>query len=341
MARRRARCRPRHRGAARAPAVEGRAAHRDRPADRRAARGSPRAPVGGRAASSCSTALRSTRYAQLLDRLVDAARDPALLPAADAPATEVLPPLARTPWKKLRRARSRSSPTIPPTSSCTRCASGPSGAGTPPRRSRPRSASPAKRFAKAVAALQDVLGDHQDAVVAATWLRDAAESSQNRDEVFVAGVLTGMIRVVEHETRARLAGGVEAGAPARRLRPMTAPEVACRGRRWCGAATRPESAEVLLVHRPRYDDWSLPEGQVRAGRVRRGLRAAARCTRRPACTWSSATRCPTSGTRTASGRPKVVRYWVMRPSDDRAPLRPERRGRRDPLVFRSTKPGSS
>jgi CHAD domain-containing protein len=146
-------------------------------------------------------ALRSTRYAALLDRLVEASRNPALLPAADAPATEVLPPLARKPWKKLRRAV-RELPDEPPDAQlhAVRIRA---------KRSRyaaeavaPALGHRAKRFAKAVAALQDVLGDHQDAVVAATWLRDAAESTQNRDEVFVAGVLTGMIRVVEHETRA-------------------------------------------------------------------------------------------------------------------------------------------
>jgi CHAD domain-containing protein len=146
-------------------------------------------------------ALRSPRYAQLLDRLVDAAREPALLPEADAPATEVLPRLGRRPWKQLRRAI-KELPEVPPDQQLhavrirakrSRYAAEAVAPALGPR---------AKRFAKAVAALQDVLGDHQDAVVAATWLRGAAENTSNRDEVFVAGVLTGMIRVVEHETRA-------------------------------------------------------------------------------------------------------------------------------------------
>jgi len=29
--------------------------------------------------------------------------------------------------------------------------------------------------------------------------------------------------------------------------------------------TGPEGHEVLLVHRPRYDDWSLPKGKLEAG----------------------------------------------------------------------------
>jgi CHAD domain-containing protein len=52
-----------------------------------------------------------------------------------------------------------------------------------------------------VAKLQDVLGDHQDAVVAASWLRDVAKSTTSQEEAFVAGVLTGLIRAVEHDTR--------------------------------------------------------------------------------------------------------------------------------------------
>src|SRR5262249_56594855 len=38
-------------------------------------------------------ALESARYAELLDRLVEAAQEPALLPDPDAPATPLLPPL--------------------------------------------------------------------------------------------------------------------------------------------------------------------------------------------------------------------------------------------------------
>ncbi len=77
-------------------------------------------------------ALRSARYAQLLDRLVDAARAPALLPEADRPAHEILPQLARGPWRQLRRAV-EALPEVPATSSCTRCGSGPSAAGTRPK----------------------------------------------------------------------------------------------------------------------------------------------------------------------------------------------------------------
>lgn len=145
-------------------------------------------------------ALRSPRYAALLDRLVEAARAPALLPEADAPAVDVLPTLARKPWRRLRRDV-EALPDDPADEKlhAVRIRA---------KRSRyaaeavaPALGKPARRFARAVAALQDVLGDHQDAVVAASWLRHVAVNAANDDEVFVAGVLTGMIRVIEHETR--------------------------------------------------------------------------------------------------------------------------------------------
>jgi CHAD domain-containing protein len=145
-------------------------------------------------------AMRSDRYAKLLERLVAAANAPALLPQADALATEALPALVEKPWKKLRRDV-RALDEVPPDHDLhqvrirakrTRYAAE---AVTPALGKR------ARRFAKAVAELQDVLGDHQDAVVAAAWLRDAAEHTDDHEAVFVAGMLTGMIRVIEHDTR--------------------------------------------------------------------------------------------------------------------------------------------
>jgi CHAD domain-containing protein len=49
---------------------------------------------------------------------------------------------------------------------------------------------PARRFAKAASALQDVLGEHQDAVVAGAWLRRAAATTP--DVAFVAGELVAL-----------------------------------------------------------------------------------------------------------------------------------------------------
>jgi 8-oxo-dGTP diphosphatase len=71
-------------------------------------------------------------------------------------------------------------------------------------------------------------------------------------------------------------------------------------------------AEVLLVHRPRYDDWSLPKGKADDGErdedtalreveEETGLR----------CTLGA----PAGETRyrDSKGRDKVVHYWLMEP----------------------------
>jgi 8-oxo-dGTP diphosphatase len=72
----------------------------------------------------------------------------------------------------------------------------------------------------------------------------------------------------------------------------------------------PRGVEILLVHRPRYDDWSLPKGKLdpdetfEAAALREveeetGVRAALR------------EELPPIRYRDAKGRDKLVRYWVM------------------------------
>jgi CHAD domain-containing protein len=146
-------------------------------------------------------ALRATRYAKLLDRLVDAARAPALVPEADAPAAEVLPPLARTPWRHLRRAV-EALPENPPDAQLHEVRIRAKRCRYAAEAIVPAVGKPAQDFAKAVAALQDVLGDHQDAVVASGWLRETAGATDAADERFVAGMLAGRMRGIELETRA-------------------------------------------------------------------------------------------------------------------------------------------
>ncbi|MGH9224323.1 MAG: NUDIX hydrolase [Acidimicrobiales bacterium] len=70
--------------------------------------------------------------------------------------------------------------------------------------------------------------------------------------------------------------------------------------------------EVLLVHRPKYDDWSLPKGKLGPdeGDTDGALReveeeTGLRCTLGPELATSYYT--------DSLGRPKVVRYWAMAP----------------------------
>ena len=71
---------------------------------------------------------------------------------------------------------------------------------------------------------------------------------------------------------------------------------------------------VAVVHRPRYDDWSLPKGKLDAGETfeeaalrevweETGLRAALGA-ELPAVRYE------------VRGRPKVVRYWLMSVDED-------------------------
>ena len=70
--------------------------------------------------------------------------------------------------------------------------------------------------------------------------------------------------------------------------------------------------EVLLVHRPRYDDWTVPKGKLDAGEdhadaARREVQeeTGLRCALGPELASTSYRDC--------KGRPKHVRYWAMTP----------------------------
>jgi 8-oxo-dGTP diphosphatase len=81
-----------------------------------------------------------------------------------------------------------------------------------------------------------------------------------------------------------------------------------------GAVVRQGSGgpEVLLVHRPAYDDWSLPKGKAHRGESDED------CARREV-EEETGLRCslnrelPSTSYRDGKGRPKVVRYWAMTP----------------------------
>lgn len=81
-----------------------------------------------------------------------------------------------------------------------------------------------------------------------------------------------------------------------------------------GVVWRPASdgVEVLLIHRPRYDDWSLPKGKNDPGESDED------CARREVAE-ETGLQCEL-GHHLADvryldgrGRPKVARYWAMRP----------------------------
>jgi len=73
-----------------------------------------------------------------------------------------------------------------------------------------------------------------------------------------------------------------------------------------------DSVDVLVVHRPRYDDWTFPKGKAEPGEPDED------CALREV-EEETGLRCElvrelrSTSYVDARGRPKVVRYWLMRP----------------------------
>ena len=72
--------------------------------------------------------------------------------------------------------------------------------------------------------------------------------------------------------------------------------------------------EVVLVHRPAYDDWTLPKGKAHTGESDEACalreveeETGLRCER--------GRELATSSYLDATNREKLVRYWLMRPTD--------------------------
>lgn len=141
--------------------------------------------------------MRGERYLRLLDDLVAAASNPRTAPEASGHAAALLPPLARGPWRKLRRSVN-ALPERPPDAELHQIRilakraryAAEAVAGV----SRPAVA----EFASAVAALQEVLGNHHDAVVAEQWLRERRDLASDS---FVMGELVGLERAAAETYR--------------------------------------------------------------------------------------------------------------------------------------------
>ncbi|HJR96377.1 MAG TPA: CYTH and CHAD domain-containing protein [Actinomycetota bacterium] len=136
------------------------------------------------------SAMRASRYVELLDALVDAAAAPRVLrEVAGAPAVEVMGAVMQEPWNRLaavceglgphstdaelHEARIRSKRVRYAAEALT-----------------PVFGRPARRFARRAEALQQVLGTHQDAVMAIAWLREQAGGVTPR-VAFTSGRLAG------------------------------------------------------------------------------------------------------------------------------------------------------
>jgi len=145
--------------------------------------------------------LRSDRYLQLLDRLVDAAQRPRVVMLVGVDHEEMLRDLVRAPWKHLRNAVD-DLPDPSPDAALHAVRIRAKRARYAAEVVEPAFGKPARAFAKAVTEVQDVLGEHQDSVVAAAWLRANALSLGDPSAVYVAGELGAMERAAAEESRA-------------------------------------------------------------------------------------------------------------------------------------------
>ena len=140
------------------------------------------------------------RYLELLDRLVDAARAPVLTPEAGQAAGDVLPGLVRKPLGRLDHAVDELDDD-PPDEALHDVRKRAKQARYAAEAAASATGKPARRLASALEDVQDVLGEHQDAVVAEQWLRDALAAASAR-QTFVIGQLAALERLEAVASRA-------------------------------------------------------------------------------------------------------------------------------------------
>jgi len=79
---------------------------------------------------------------------------------------------------------------------------------------------------------------------------------------------------------------------------------------WRPSESRPGTLEVVLVHRPAYDDWSLPKGKVEPGEQDEDA-ARRELAEETGLVVVLGAELPSTGYHDRFGRPKVVRYWAV------------------------------
>ena len=148
------------------------------------------------------TAIDTDRYLEVIDDLVTGARTPALVAAASSPAGEVLPGLVRRPWKSLRTGANACLGGVPDeqlhdlrirAKRCRYATEAAAAAG----------GKKVAKFAREVAALQEILGELHDAVVAEAWLRERSQAPRiHETALFATGELVALQRDAAERARA-------------------------------------------------------------------------------------------------------------------------------------------
>ena len=155
------------------------------------------------AQEAVDAALDSERYVRLLDDLVDAAMHPRTNDLGNRASNEVLPPIMKQSWHRLAKRVNRAiaAGEEPEWFHRARIAA---------KRTRylaealaPVFGEPAARLAAEVEKVQEVLGEHQDAVVAGDLLRRLAEAPRVGRAAFTLGVLHAQQEREAADARAR------------------------------------------------------------------------------------------------------------------------------------------
>ncbi len=174
--------------------------------------------LGGRLAAAQAAAeetLRTDRYLGVVDRMVEAACNPATTSAAEEPCAKALPPLVAAAWDGLDRRAKRGmrSQATDDDLHLTRIAA---------KRARyateavvPVFGKPARRLAAKAEQVQEILGEQHDAVVAQQVLRELAAGPRVRKAAFTFGVMHERQSVAEARARTRF---VQAWEDVRRRR---------------------------------------------------------------------------------------------------------------------------
>jgi CHAD domain-containing protein len=165
--------------------------------------------VVGRLTASRDTAvaelhdvLGSDRYRRLLDQVVALAEDPPLRRESDERADGVLPGLVAKPWRALRQEVDALGDE-PEDAALHEVRKGAKQVRYATETVTPVVGRPARKAAKGVRRVQDVLGDHQDTVVAEEWLRTALATDEiTAPEAFALGLLVAGERARRAELRA-------------------------------------------------------------------------------------------------------------------------------------------
>ena len=83
-------------------------------------------------------------------------------------------------------------------------------------------------------------------------------------------------------------------------------------------AAQDGTAEILLVHRPRYDDWTLPKGKAKTGESDEAC-ALREVEEETGLRCALGAEVAVSEYEDSAGRPKRVRYYAMTPPADVEP----------------------